>query len=486
MPTHEVLFTKAARRHVARLARVIAPAAAGLERKFLALLRKRRYGAVERRALLAISPCAAARLGSIEKFLEQVEYNGQRLAKCNLPPDAAGEVLRQFDEVLEPLLQGRFGPSLEQLQWATLLALERAYYRVREAESQALFGIYRARAEVADSAELSHRLVRLLARAFHARAGGLLVKEGELNRQLRQPLYIEQGSAAERWIADPALRGRHASYWSYPLNGSAAIQLGFPVPYPWLPRELELLEAAAEHFRKATERALLVEEVERLAAAARQAEDDERRRIGRELHDEAGQSLLSLRLQLEMMERGAAPPLRASLGEARGVLERTIIELRRIIAALSPAVLERLGLARSLRLLAGRFAGTFPPGIRVRISGRLEDLSPSLQQVIYRVAQEALQNAAKHSQAAIVRLSVMRTDKVIRTRISDNGLGFQVGVTAKPMSFGLAGMRERAALLGGKVTVRSARHQGTTVVLELPLNSAQEKPNVQDSRINHR
>ena len=343
---------------------------------------------------------------------------------------------------------------------------------MREEESQALFGIYRAGAEVADSGKLSQRLVRLLASAFRARAGGLLVKEGELDRELRQPLYIEQGTPGERWIADPALRGRYASYWSYPLNGSAAIQLGFPVPYPWLPRELELMEAAAEHFRKAAERALLLEEVERLAAAARQAEDDERRRIGRELHDEAGQSLLSLRLQLEMMERGADPPMRACLQEARGVLERTVVELRRIIAALSPAVLERLGLARALHLLAGRFGKTFSAGVRVRVSSHLEDLPPSLQQVIYRIAQEALQNAAKHSHATIVKLSVMRADKVIRTRISDNGLGFEAGVTAKPMSFGLAGMRERAALLGGKLTVRSARNQGTTVILELPLNSA--------------
>ena len=299
-----------------------------------------------------------------------------------------------------------------------------------------------------------------------------MVKEGALDRKLRQPLYIEQGSPDERWIADPALHGRYASYWSYPLNESAAIQLGFVAPYPWLPRELQLLEAAAEHFRKATERALLLEQVERLAATARQAEDDERRRIGRELHDEAGQSLLSLRLQLEMMERGADPPMRASLQEARAVLERTVIELRRIIAALSPAVLERLGLTRALHLLAGRFAQTFPAGVRVRIAGRLEDLPPPLQRVVYRVAQEALQNAAKHSQATTVKLSVMRADKVIRTRISDNGLGFQAGVTAKPMSFGLAGMRERAALLGGKLTVRSAHNQGTTVILDLPLNSA--------------
>jgi len=472
MPAHQTLFTKAARRHLVLLAKVIAPAAEALERKFLALLRKRRYGEVERRALLAISPCAAARLGSIEKFLEQVDYYGRRLAKCNLSPDVAGEVLRQFDQILEPLLQGRFGPSLEQLQWATLLAVERAYYRVREAENQALFGIYRAGAEVGDSGELSHRLVRLLSRALHARGGGLFTGEKDLDRELRRPLYIAQGTPEERWI-DPALGGRFACYWSYPLNGSEAMQFGFPAPYPWLPRELELLEAAAEHFRKATERARLLEEVARLAAAARQAEDDERRRIGRELHDEAGQSLLSLRLQLEMMERDADAPMRARLRDARGVLEQTVVELRRIIAALSPAVLERLGLERSLRLMADRFGRNLSAGIRVRISGGLEDVPSSLQQVIYRVAQEALQNAAKHSQATIVRLSVMRTDKVIRTRISDNGLGFQVGATAaKPMSFGLAGMRERAALLGGKLAVRSARNQGTTVILELPPASA--------------
>jgi len=473
MPAHETLFTKAARRHVARLAQVIAPAAAQLEQRFLALLRKRRYGAVERRSLVAISPCAAARLGSIEKFLDQVDCHGRRLAQCNLPPDAACEILRRFDRMLEPLLGGRFGPSREQLQWATLLALERAYYRVRETENQALFGIYRAGAEAAASGDLSRRLVPLLVRAAHARAGALYVEEGELRRQLRRPLYIERGTPEEQWIADAALRGRYASYWSYPLNGSAAIQLGFAAPCPWLPRELELLEAAASHFRKAAERARLVEEVERLAAAARQAEDEERRRIGRELHDEAGQSLLSLRLQLEMMERSADAPMRTSLREARGVLEGTVVELRRIIAALSPAVLERLGLKRALRQLAGRFARNFAAGVRVRIAGHLEDLPPSAQQVTYRVAQEALQNAAKHSQATIVKLSVMRTDKVIRTRISDNGLGFQAGVTvAKPMSFGLAGMRERAALFGGKLSVRSARKHGTTVILELPLKSA--------------
>jgi len=479
MPVREALFTKAARRHVAHLAEVLTPVAARLNRQFLAALRERRLGAVERRALLAISPCAAARAGTIQKFLKQVECNGRRLAKCNLSPDDAGAVLRQFDTIMEPLLQGRFGPSREQLQWATRLALDRAYYRVGAEESQALFGIYRAGAEVTGSAELSHRLVRILVRALRASAGGLLVSAGRLNRKLRRPLYVVRGSPAERWITADPLRGPYASYWSYPLHDSAAIQLAFSSRNRWLPRELNLLEAAAERFRKATERARLLEQVEQLAGAARQAEDEERRRIGRELHDEAGQSLLSLRLQLEMMERGAAPLLRAKLRAARRVLERTVVELRRIIAALSPAILERLGLERALRLLARRSSGSFPKGVHLRVARGLAEVPVSLQQVIYRVVQEALQNASKHSQASLVKVSVTRADKVLRTRISDNGLGFQVGAAAaKPMSFGLAGMRDRAALLGGKLTVRSARDQGTTVTLLLPLNSSQEGPHV--------
>jgi len=234
-----------------------------------------------------------------------------------------------------------------------------------------------------------------MAHAFRARAGGLLVKEGKLDRELRQPLYIEQGTPEERWDRDPALRGRYASYWSYPLKWVDGAQLGFPVPYPWLPRELELMEAAAEHFRQSRERALLW----RSGNGWRQPPGGPRmtngRRIGRELHDEAGQSLLSLRLQLESDGTRRDPPVRPSLQEARGVLERTVVELRRIIAAAQPC---RAGAARpgaGAAPVAGRFGRTFPAGVRVRIAGRLEDLPPSLQQVIYRVAQEALQNAGQ-------------------------------------------------------------------------------------------
>jgi two-component system sensor histidine kinase UhpB len=211
------------------------------------------------------------------------------------------------------------------------------------------------------------------------------------------------------------------------------------------------------------------EEVRRLESLARRAEEQERRRIGRELHDEAGQSLLLLRLQLEMLERQAPSRARRGLAEARATVERIVTELRRIVAALSPAVLERLGLRAAVRQLAVRVEAACGFSARVRMRGNAADVPLELQEVVYRVAQEALQNTAKHARATAVNLSLEITDKSIRLRVADNGAGFaQETARNRPRSFGLAGMRERAALVGGALEVRSAPGKGAAVVLRLP------------------
>jgi len=106
----------------------------------------------------------------------------------------------------------------------------------------------------------------------------------------------------------------------------------------------------------------------------------------------------------------------------------------------------------------------------------------AIQQVIYRVAQECLQNIAKHSQATHVNLSLRAADKCIRLSVSDNGAGFSAErVGSKPMSFGLAGMRERAAILGGSLAVQSAPGKGAKVTLQLPGSTAQVAGNGKDS-----
>jgi signal transduction histidine kinase len=210
-------------------------------------------------------------------------------------------------------------------------------------------------------------------------------------------------------------------------------------------------------------------EVALLESQARHTEEQERRRIGRELHDEAGQSLLLLRLHLEMLERGAPEPIQQELKQARETVERIVAELRRIVAALSPAVLERLGLGPALRHLAARFEKTCGARVRLRVRGTPAELPTDAQEVIYRVVQESLQNVARHAKATEVNLSLECTDKSVRLRVADNGAGFAVeAVRGRPMSFGLAGMRERAGLLGGTLAVRSAPGKGSTVILRLP------------------
>jgi signal transduction histidine kinase len=137
------------------------------------------------------------------------------------------------------------------------------------------------------------------------------------------------------------------------------------------------------------ERVRMQGEVRRLEAEAHRIEEEERRRIGRDLHDGTGQSLVLLRLQLEMMEKDAPDGLRHRLAQARLITERTVVELRRTIAALSPAVVERL-LEAALRQLAARFRKQQSADVRLQLSPGIAGLRGGTE-VIYRAAKEALQ-----------------------------------------------------------------------------------------------
>lgn len=460
----------ALRAEVAALAELGRAKLARLDAAFRRLLAARGFGAAEVKALAAIAPGAAAR-GPLEDFFEQVGYSGRRLAKLNVPPEEAARALEAY------------GVPSDRLHLATLLALNDAYYQVREGETQAFYGLFRAEAAARDVEELLLGAVAVLTRALGAQAGRLAPAGGvdrALLGRLGRPRYIERRGLD--LILDPALRGGYASYWSVPFKAGgkvgAVAQFAFTKPYPWLPRELQLLEAAAEWCLAAIERQRLLAdlaareaELRRLAADLIAVEERERRRISRELHDEAGQSLMLLRLELEKLERAAPERAQAHrLAEVRGIAERTIAEIRRTIAALSPAVLEQLGLAAALRHLAAWLEKTAGVRARVRVSLPQGRLAVQMETVVYRLAQECSSNIARHAGARHVNLSLDASDRWVELKVCDDGLGFDVeAALRKRQSFGLAGMRERVALLRGTLKIASEPGRGATIAARLPL-----------------
>jgi signal transduction histidine kinase len=183
--------------------------------------------------------------------------------------------------------------------------------------------------------------------------------------------------------------------------------------------------------------------------------------------------MLCIRLQLEMLEKSLHPDqsiVRSKLLETIDVTEKTIIEIRRIIAALSPSVLEQLGLSAALRQLTSKFRRLHPARVKLYLSPRISRLPMETEIITYRLVQECLNNIAKHSSATAVNIHLGSTDHSVELRVEDNGVGFRVEeALERRNSFGLLGMMERVALLGGAFDVQSLPSKGTKVTVQLPL-----------------
>ena len=497
-----------------RLAELTAPHAERLEQRFLSVLRKRRLSASQQSALISITIGAAAKTmtngGSLAVFFEQVAYSGRRLAKLNFPPNAVAAALLQYDKLLIPVLEKSAPRDLanlvwarEQLQFCTVLTLNNCYYQVRETETKAFYDLFRAEIEGKNLDDLLERFLKALKEFTGAEDGRLYLLKGKGDawvphagpneavpnntkrwKVLDQPVCGEAGGK-HGLALDPAWDQRFNTCWSIPLlvGGRVAgvMQFAFEKPYEWLPREKEMLSAAAERCSVAVEKARLIEnlaarqeQIRRLAEHMLHVEEVERRRISRELHDEAGQSMLWIRLQMEMIEidlPSGQSGLKDRLKHVRENTERTIIEIRRLIAALSPAVLEQLGLGAALRQLVKRFRQCNTAKVKLQVH-RLAQLPKQTEVMVYRLVQECFNNIAKHSAASVVNLSLGSDDGLLKLSVADNGVGFNVEeALAKRESYGLAGMRERVALLGGVFEVRSspAAGRGTRIIIQLPI-----------------
>ena len=224
--------------------------------------------------------------------------------------------------------------------------------------------------------------------------------------------------------------------------------------------EVARLELA---FRRMLER--LEAERRRSASAALDAQEDERARVARDLHDEVNQSLTGLLLHLEAARRTAPPKLVAELTETKALASRAMEELLSVARDLRPTALDDLGLSAALAAHVADLQGRTGIETSFESEGDVAGLGDEAQLVVYRVAQEALSNAARHSGARRIRVTLRRVGQRTELTVSDDGRGFTFDEAEDGL--GIAGMRERALLVGGEVEVQSRPGTGTTVRLLL-------------------
>ncbi|MGI9019859.1 MAG: sensor histidine kinase [Solirubrobacterales bacterium] len=228
------------------------------------------------------------------------------------------------------------------------------------------------------------------------------------------------------------------------------------------PEEVQRLHVA---FRRMLER--LEAERRRASSIALSAQEEERARVARDLHDEVNQSLTGLLLRLEAARDRATPELAHELAETKALANQAMQELLTLARTLRPTALDDLGLKAALSALVAELGRKSGIETDFEGTGELSNVPMDVQLVTYRVAQEALSNATQHSAAQRIDVGVSRDAEGVELTITDDGRGFTFEQATQGL--GIGGMRERALLVAGDLTVESRPENGTSVRLFVPI-----------------
>ena len=488
----------------------------------------RTLAAVERLTLAA--GCSYFCHNDYPGFQENLQYFGTRLSKLQMDTRAVARALELYQSCCEPYIAGLFPEreaeakaALEMLSSVSFVIVSGAYFDSKTLESSALLRLLDAELASSDLSALLSKVLDITTQTFQASVGIILLRDAEcgglrisssvgLDVELPEDFKIEMGSGFSGKIAvsgepgmildtnadtgslQPMIRIKAKSLWGVPLKADGetigVMVIGFPKPYEWLPTERELMRAIGDRTALAIERARMTDalrereqRIAELSGHLLRVQEEERKRISRELHDETGQALMVIRLYLGMMETGVtAKNIRGKIRETVDVVDRTIEGIRRIIGKLSPLVLQELGLVAAVRKEAKDFARNTGVKARVLIAEDVGRLAPGTEQAIYRVVQEALHNVAKHAHARNVTVQVERADELVHVSVEDDGVGIQARSSSRDQSFGLAGIKERISMLGGISRVISAKGEGTRIEISVPAGEATqvtERPLVQ-------
>ena len=449
-------------------------------------------------------------------FQENLQYFGTRLSKLQVDTRAVARSLDVYQSLCDPYLTALFPEreaevkaAVETLTSVSFVIISGAYFDSKTLESNALLALLDAELSAGDLMALLQKVLDVTTQTFQASLGVVLLREPETNllkvgcsaglgADLPEDFRIPVGigfsgkiaatgepetileTANDKGLLTSRIRDRAKTLWGVPLKAEGqtigVLIIGFLKPYEWMPTERELMRAIGDRTALAIERARMTDALREreqriadLSGHLLRAQEEERKRISRELHDETGQALMVIRLYLGMMEAAVtARNVKSKIRETVDVVDRTIEGIRRIIRKLSPLVLQELGMLAAIRKEAKDLARNSGVKTRVVISGEIGRLAPGTEQAIYRIVQEALHNVGKHAQAKNVTVQVSRQDRMVRVAVEDDGIGIQTRSNSRGHSFGLAGIKERVATLGGASRVVSAKGKGTRIEISVP------------------
>lgn len=298
--------------------------------------------------------------------------------------------------------------------------------------------------------------------------------------QMRQPMLIEDTRS------DPLDRLANGPDWVRSLvalpmiQGDSAIGIitlvsdraGF-----FAPKSVVRLGSFASHAALAVGNARLFQDMkesrEQLQSLSRrlvEVQENERRYVARELHDESGQALTSLMIQLKLLEREAEDPDRVKAGvvELMGAVERVMENLHRLAMDLRPASLDHVGLTAALDQHCQALAEQHTIRVTFKALGIEGRVAPDVETALYRIVQEALNNVIRHGRATRADVLLERRDDRIVVIVEDDGRGFDPEASSGPKHLGLVGIQERAVALGGSLTIESSPGMGTALFVEIP------------------
>lgn len=239
------------------------------------------------------------------------------------------------------------------------------------------------------------------------------------------------------------------------------------------------LDKSKKHDRETVEKSRRMEEhLRRLSHEILFAQEDERRRISRELHDELGRTLMAINVKLARLRKESevsAAGIKKHVANTQRLVEQSMDTVHRFARELRPPALDDLGLLPALRAYMKDFTKRTRVPVHLTALAAVEQLSVEKRTVLFRVAQEALSNVARHARATLVEVSLIKLEDAVCMEVHDNGRSFQIPplLFAKRITrLGLLGMRERVEMVGGTFAVESSPKKGTTIRAQIPLRKS--------------